>query len=42
MKKLLLLAVVGSFLFTSCYNYRHGRTNWTKDNVKPLENVKPS
>jgi hypothetical protein len=41
MKKLLLLAAVGCFLFSSCYNYRHGRTGWTKENVKQTEKVKP-
>lgn len=42
MKKLLALALLASFAFTSCYNYRHGRTGWTKDTPKKTEKVKPS
>ncbi|HKR03346.1 MAG TPA: hypothetical protein VJY62_01815 [Bacteroidia bacterium] len=42
MKKLFLLMLLGSFLFSSCYNRRHGRTLWSKTNHAPVEKVRPS
>ncbi|MEO5570369.1 MAG: hypothetical protein ABIT08_02180 [Bacteroidia bacterium] len=42
MKKLCLIMLLGSFLFSSCYNMKHGRTGWSKANVKSVEKVKPA
>lgn len=42
MKKLCLLMLLGSFLFTSCYNYKHGRTGWSKANQSKTVKVKAS
>ncbi|MEP7169034.1 MAG: hypothetical protein ABI855_06640 [Bacteroidota bacterium] len=42
MKKLFLLMILGSFLFSSCYNRQHGRTNWSKAKHATVEKVKPS
>jgi hypothetical protein len=45
MKKLLLLMLFGAFIFSSCYNRRHGRTNWSKKDAPQKQTeqlVKPS
>jgi hypothetical protein len=42
MKKLLVIMLLGSLFMTSCFNRRHGRTGWTKEQSKQTEIVKPS
>jgi hypothetical protein len=42
MKKIVLFMALASILCSSCYNRKHGRTGWSKENIKTVEKVRPS